>query len=95
MLTNDDLCELYVARKLLETTDVWSKRYAVTVGCSSDTPGAVTVTVTLANGEEPLGTERSRELEESLRQQLDALLGGKDWRARYPQRTLQFLDSPR
>jgi hypothetical protein len=102
-LPDDRLCEMWVAHDLRSLTALWARRYAVTVWCMSTKEsadaagyhwggqGEITVTVTLANGQEPLGARAGSDAENMLRAQLEGACRRAGWTTRYPRRSLQFV----
>jgi hypothetical protein len=64
VLSDDRVCEMWIAHNIRELTDLWARRYAVTVSCMSTKEsaeaagyhwsgeGEITVTVTLANAQD-------------------------------------------
>lgn len=93
-LTDDQLCELWVASDLREFTDAWSRRYSFIVACAGENaagPRSVTVTVTLPNRDAPPPPEERSETEAMLGRQLDAILNGQRWGTIYSDRRLQYL----
>lgn len=103
VLPDDRLCEMWVAHDLRSLTALWARRYAVTVWCMSSKEsaeaagyhwngqGEITVTVTLANGQEPLGARAGSDAEDMLRAQFEGACRRAGWTTRYPRRSLRFV----
>jgi hypothetical protein len=103
LLPDDRLCELWVGHALRQVTDLWRRRYAVTVSCQSPQPvdgasarqnsenGEIMVTVTLANGEPEQTPEEAGVAEKLLRSALESIVERQGWTDRYTMNRLQFL----
>ena len=91
-LNDDELCELHIDRQLQDTTDLWTKRVAVRVLClASESGGRIAVTVTTANGQEPLDANDVSDAQSMLESQLKGIVRAKGWNNRYREVTLQVL----
>jgi hypothetical protein len=103
VLSDDRVCEMWIAHSIRELTDLWARRYAVTVWCmstkeSAETAGyhwsgegEITVTVTLANAQDALSARAEADAEGLLRAQLEGACRRTGWTTRYPRRLLQFV----
>jgi hypothetical protein len=103
VLSGDRLCEMWVAHDLRSLTDLWARRYAINVWCMStkesadaagynwNGDGEITVTVTLANGQDALGARAGSDAEQLLRAKFEGACRRVGWTARYPRRLLQFI----
>lgn len=103
VLSDDRLCEMWVAHDLRSLTDLWARRYAITVWCMStkesaeaagyhwNGEGEITVTVTLANGQDALSARAESDAEGLLRAKLEGVCRRAGWTTRYPRRLLQFV----
>jgi hypothetical protein len=103
VLSDDRLCELWVAQQIHQLTDVWRQRYGLLVACqateesarSVNQPwagqGEIVVTVTLANGEDQPSAEQGASAESLLRSALEGAAVRGGFEERYPKRRLQFL----
>lgn len=103
VLADDRLCELWVSHQIHQLTDMWRNRYGIIVSCqstnspargqgsNSENAGQITVTVTLANGEEPPSGSVTADTQETLRRTLEAIVARQGWSSRYPKTVLQFL----
>ena len=103
ILSDDRLCEVWVAQQIHQLTDMWRQRYGLVVWCQAtegsalalkrqwNGQGEITVTVTLANNEDQPLSDQVKAAESLLRSQLESavLLGGLT--ERYPKRQLHFV----
>lgn len=88
VLSDDRLCELWVAQQIHQLTDIWRQRYGLVVACQA---GEIVVTVTLANGEDLLSAEQATSAKSLLGSALEGAVVHGGFAERYPKRRLQFL----
>ena len=103
ILSDDRLCEVWVAQQLHQLTDMWRQRYGLVVRCQGTAEsaqvmnrqwtgqGEIVVTVTLANGEERPSKDQAASAEALLRTQMETAVGSGRLANQYPQRQLRFL----
>ena len=90
LLSDDQLCRVYVDQVLHDLTDLWATRYALGVVCDSGR-GEILVTVVSANEERPLSKDAASDVQRMLQSSLDDIVTRNGWSARYRRAAVQVL----
>lgn len=86
LLSDADLCDMWVTHNVRRLIDVWGQRFGVTVICSDGADGAepgIVVVVVTANGSAFVGHEQRLAAEQRIRGTVEAALEGAAWRDRF------------
>ena len=103
LLTDDQQCELWTMVQLRQLVDTWRTRYSVLAWCNGieesarsrgrtwSGEGEIIVTITPANGQEPLEAWAVESVKSSVGAALNSLGKAEGWHERYPRRVLNFV----